>query len=136
MSWRSLTSGRVWPVPIVTLRSPAVVDGLPGQPARGWRLGVIGPKPPRFEGDLRSPYRLNVHVTSGPDAYTGTTTDVSLRVPERNRMRPRIADVRSFANSSRSADRRSVQRLDERAVGLLDLVFAAVDQHGIWPFDE
>lgn len=55
---------------------------------------------------------------------------------ERNRMRHRIAAVRSFANSSRSADGRSVQRLDERAVGLLDLAFAAVDHHGIWPIDE
>ena len=27
MSWRSLTSGRVWPVHIVTLGSPAAVDG-------------------------------------------------------------------------------------------------------------
>jgi hypothetical protein len=35
-------------------------------------LGVIGPKAPRFDGDLRLPYRLEVHVTNGPDAYTGT----------------------------------------------------------------
>ena len=51
-------------------------------------------------------------------------------------MRHRVADVRSLASSSRSADRRSAQRLDERAVGLLDLAFAAVDRDGIRPIDE
>ena len=28
-------------------------------------LGVTGPKKPRFDGDLRPPYRLQVHVTQG-----------------------------------------------------------------------
>lgn len=36
-------------------------------------LGVIGPKRPRFDGDLRPPYRLEVHVTTGPRRYIGTT---------------------------------------------------------------
>ncbi len=29
-------------------------------------LGVTGPKKVRFDGDLRPPYRLRVHVTEGP----------------------------------------------------------------------
>lgn len=36
-------------------------------------LGVTGPKQPRFDGDIRPPYRLEVHVTSGPSRYFGTT---------------------------------------------------------------
>lgn len=39
-------------------------------------LGVTGPKKPRFDGDLRPPYRLRVHVTEGPAEYIGTTIDV------------------------------------------------------------
>ena len=36
-------------------------------------LGVTGPKKPRFDGDIRPPYRLEVHVTSGPTRYVGAT---------------------------------------------------------------
>ena len=36
-------------------------------------LGVTGPRKPRFDGDIRPPYRLEVHVTSGPTRYVGTT---------------------------------------------------------------
>jgi hypothetical protein len=36
-------------------------------------LGVTGPKEPRFDGDLRAPYTLSVHVTEGPAAYVGAT---------------------------------------------------------------
>ena len=36
-------------------------------------LGVTGPRRPRFDGDLRPPYRLEVHVTSGPTRYVGAT---------------------------------------------------------------
>jgi hypothetical protein len=32
-------------------------------------LGVTGPKKPRFDGDLRTPYRLEVRVTHGPSTY-------------------------------------------------------------------
>jgi hypothetical protein len=39
-------------------------------------LGVSGPNKPRFDGDLRPPYRLDVHVTEGPDEYVGTTVQV------------------------------------------------------------
>jgi hypothetical protein len=40
-------------------------------------LGVTGGRKVRFDGDLRPPYRLQVHVTKGPNAYVGTT--VALR---------------------------------------------------------
>jgi hypothetical protein len=36
-------------------------------------LGVTGSRRPRFDGDLRPPYRLEVHVTSGPTRYVGAT---------------------------------------------------------------
>lgn len=39
-------------------------------------LGVTGPRKPRFDGDLRPPYRLEVHVTDGPREYVGTTIGV------------------------------------------------------------
>jgi hypothetical protein len=39
-------------------------------------LGVTGPKKPRFDGDVRLPYRLEMHVTSGPTKYVGTTITV------------------------------------------------------------
>jgi predicted small secreted protein len=39
-------------------------------------LGVTGPNEPRFDGDLRPPYRLSVHVTDGPEEYVGATVQV------------------------------------------------------------
>ena len=39
-------------------------------------LGVTSPLKPRFDGDLRLPYRLDVHVTSGPEEYVGATVAV------------------------------------------------------------
>lgn len=36
-------------------------------------LGITGPNMPRFDGDLRPPYRLEVHVTGGPRRYVGAT---------------------------------------------------------------
>jgi len=39
-------------------------------------LGVLGPHKPRFDGDIRLPYRLELHVTEGPEAYVGTTIHV------------------------------------------------------------
>ena len=39
-------------------------------------LGAAGPVKPRFDGDLRPPYRLEVHVTEGPQKYVGTTIRV------------------------------------------------------------
>jgi hypothetical protein len=43
---------------------------------RGKWLGVTSPLKPRFDGDLRLPYRLNVHVTSGPEEYVGEVVAV------------------------------------------------------------
>jgi hypothetical protein len=40
---------------------------------RGGWLSVQGPNRPRFDGDLRPPYRLGVHVTDGPAEYVGAT---------------------------------------------------------------
>ena len=39
-------------------------------------LGVRGPKKPRFDGDIRVPYRVEMHVTSGPARYVGATITV------------------------------------------------------------
>ncbi len=43
---------------------------------RGDWLSVKSPHRPRFDGDLRPPYRLGVHVTGGPDEYVGATIQV------------------------------------------------------------
>ena len=43
---------------------------------RGDWLGVRGPHQPRFDGDLRPPYRVAVHVTDGPEEYLGATIKV------------------------------------------------------------
>lgn len=43
---------------------------------RGDWLSVEGPHEPRFDGDIRPPYRLGIHVTEGPRAYRGTTVQV------------------------------------------------------------
>lgn len=40
-------------------------------------LGVTGPRRLRFDGDLRPPYHLQVHVTKGPDEYAGATITVN-----------------------------------------------------------
>jgi len=39
-------------------------------------LGVTGPHKPRFDGDIRPPYRLEVHVVDGPKEYVGATVHV------------------------------------------------------------
>ena len=43
---------------------------------RGDWLSVQGPNRPRFDGDLRPPYRLGVHVTDGPEEYVGATIQI------------------------------------------------------------
>jgi hypothetical protein len=40
-----------------------------------WR-GVVGPHKPRLDGDIRLPYRLEVHVVDGPSRYVGATLHV------------------------------------------------------------
>ncbi len=39
-------------------------------------LDVQGLHMPRFDGDLRPPYRVGVHVTRGPKRYMGTTIQI------------------------------------------------------------
>ena len=39
-------------------------------------LGVRGPRKPRFDGDIRLPYRLEVHVVDGPSRYVGAILHV------------------------------------------------------------
>ena len=56
-------------------------------------LGVAGPKKPRFDGDIRLPYRLELHVTSGPTRYVGTTIMVQATKATDPALAP--ADVRS-----------------------------------------
>ena len=60
---------RVW------FRAPRCTTGGEFELAADW-LGVTGPKEPRFDGDLRPPYQLRVHVTDGPTEYVGATLDV------------------------------------------------------------
>ncbi|RYP85890.1 hypothetical protein EKO23_11330 [Nocardioides guangzhouensis] len=62
-------STRVW------FRAPWCTS--PGQvELTGAWLGVTGPRKPRFDGDLRPPYRLALRVTDGPAAYVGATVTV------------------------------------------------------------
>ena len=56
-------------------------------------LGVTGPRKPRFDGDLRPPYRLEVHVTGGPARYVGSTVQLDADTATEPRLRPR--DVKS-----------------------------------------
>jgi len=71
-----LRDGRELPAPArLWFRAPRCTTDGQFDLIGDW-LGVIGPKPPRSDGDLRPPYRLEVHVTSGPDAYAGTTIQV------------------------------------------------------------
>jgi hypothetical protein len=39
-------------------------------------LGVTAPHKPRFDGDIRLPYRLELHVVDGPSPYVGATLQV------------------------------------------------------------
>jgi hypothetical protein len=51
-------------------------------------LGVTGPKKPRFDGDLRLPYRLEAHVTDGPSGYVGATIAVRADAATEPALRP------------------------------------------------
>ena len=57
---------RVW------FRAPRCTSSGEFKLTADW-LGVTGPNKPRFDGDLRPPYRLEVHVLNGPAEYVGTT---------------------------------------------------------------
>lgn len=52
-------------------------------------LGVTGPRKVRFDGDLRPPYRLEVHVTDGPVTYVGTTIRLHADAATQPALRPR-----------------------------------------------
>jgi hypothetical protein len=56
-------------------------------------LGVTGPKKVRFDGDIRLPYRLEMHVTSGPTRYLGTV--IRLRATETTDAALTPADVKA-----------------------------------------
>lgn len=60
---------------------------------RGDWLGVRGAHRPRFDGDLRPPYRVAVHVTDGPEEYLGATIDLLATGATRPGLGPR--DVRT-----------------------------------------
>jgi len=60
---------RVW------FRAPRCTTSTEFELVADW-VGVTGPRRPRFDGDLRPPYRLQVHVTKGPDEYVGATIAV------------------------------------------------------------
>ena len=68
--------GRVLPPATrVWFRAPRCTT--PGQvELTGAWLGVTGPRKPRFDGDLRPPYRLSLRVTDGPARYVGSTITV------------------------------------------------------------
>ncbi|HYQ31682.1 MAG TPA: hypothetical protein VEQ83_00595 [Lapillicoccus sp.] len=56
-------------------------------------VGVTRQEQPRFDGDLRPPYRLEVHVTQGPEEYVGATVLVHADAATKPGLGPR--DVKS-----------------------------------------
>jgi len=56
-------------------------------------LGVAGPRRLRFDGDVRPPYRVRLHVTDGPRRYLGATLQVHATRSTRPGLAPR--DVRT-----------------------------------------
>ena len=56
-------------------RSPRCTTATVFEVRADW-LGVTGPRKPRFDGDLRPPYRVRVHVTEGPRRYVGAVISV------------------------------------------------------------
>lgn len=59
----------------IWFRSPRCTTSGEFELLADW-LGVTGPRKPRFDGDLRPPYRVTVRVVRGPDDYLGTTISV------------------------------------------------------------
>lgn len=59
----------------IWFRAPRCISAGEFDLTADW-LGVTGPNRPRFDGDLRPPYRVEVHVTKGPRKYIGTTIRV------------------------------------------------------------
>jgi len=54
----------------------------------GQWLAVHTTRKVRFDGDLRPPYRLSMHVTEGPQEYVGTTIEVRATTATRPRLAP------------------------------------------------
>jgi hypothetical protein len=73
-------------------RAPRCATDRTFELAGDW-LGVTGPTTLRFDGDIRPPYRLKVHVTSGPTRYVGTT--ITVRATEATDPDLTPADVKS-----------------------------------------
>lgn len=62
-------------------------------------LGITGSRRTRFVGDLRPPYRLEVHVTKGPPAYVGATIALHADIgtdPAGRRERPQKASTGTY----------------------------------------
>ena len=55
--------------------------------------GVTTEHDPRFDGDLRPPYRLEVRVGDGPEEYVGST--VVLRATDQTDPRPGVPEVKA-----------------------------------------
>lgn len=60
---------RAWFVP------PSCEEAGSFEVAGAW-LGVQGGPEPRFDGDIRPPYRLEVSIEDGPAAYVDTTVEI------------------------------------------------------------
>ena len=60
---------------------------------RGDWISVQGPREVRFDGDIRPPYRLGVHVARGPEKYLGATIQIHATRSTRPTLGPR--DVKS-----------------------------------------
>ncbi len=56
-------------------------------------IGVTSKHKPRFDGDLRPPYRLELHVEDGPEEYVGST--VRLRATAETDPRPGAPEVKA-----------------------------------------
>lgn len=56
-------------------------------------IGVTGKHKPRFDGDLRPPYRLELHVEDGPEEYVGST--VRIRATAETDPRPGVPEVKA-----------------------------------------
>jgi hypothetical protein len=81
--------GRALPAAARTwFRAPRCSSTEPFALTADW-IGVTGPRKPRVDGDLRPPYRLNVHVRSGPKAYVGATVRLEADAATDPRLRPR-----------------------------------------------
>lgn len=73
-------------------RAPRCLNAGTFEVTGDW-LGVTGPKKPQFDGDIRLPYRVEMHVTSGPPRYIRTT--ITVRATEATDPALNPADVKA-----------------------------------------